>query len=56
MGCYVDDHNLPLPPLDEEDCLFHSVAERSLSPDKAFEFKKSEGSLKMFTGNIYPVH
>lgn len=32
---------MPLPPVDEED-LFHTVAERSLSPDKATDFIKSK--------------
>lgn len=39
---YVDDRSMPLPPLDEEDFLFHSVAERSLSPDKASDFLKGK--------------
>lgn len=35
---------MPLPPLgeDEEDNLFHSVAERSFSPDKAADFIRSK--------------
>ena len=37
---YTDDHGLPLPPLDDpnEEVSFQSVAERSLSPDSAFDY------------------
>ena len=41
---YVDDQGMPLPPLDEgsDDISFQSVAERSLSPDSAFDYLSSE--------------
>ena len=40
---YVDDRGMPLPPLDEEcDMIsFQTVAERSFSPDSAFDYIKS---------------
>ncbi|CAI8029133.1 PAS domain-containing serine/threonine-protein kinase, partial [Geodia barretti] len=40
---YVDDQGMPLPPLDEgsDDISFQSVAERSLSPDSAFDYLSS---------------
>ena len=41
---FVDDKSMPLPPVDEEeDDLFHSVAERSFSPDRASDFLKGKG-------------
>ena len=37
---YVDDRNMPFPPIDEEDCLFHSAAEKSMSPDKVSDYAR----------------
>ena len=37
---YVDDRNMPLPPLDEED-MFPDVMERSVTPDSALELIKN---------------
>lgn len=37
---YVDDRNMPLPPLDEEE-VFHDVMERSFTPDSALEVIKN---------------
>ena len=34
----LGDHNVSLPALDDDDAIFHSATERSLSPDKASEF------------------
>ena len=49
---YIDDHGMPHPPLDDEeeeeedgDISFPPVAERSLSPDAAFEYTKSKAIL-----------
>ena len=38
---YIDDQGMPLPPVDD-DISFQSVAERSLSPDSAFDYLSSE--------------
>lgn len=37
---YVDDRNMPLPPLDEEE-IFHDVMEHSFTPDSAVELMKN---------------
>ena len=38
---YIDEQGMPLPPLDD-DLSFQSVAERSLSPDSAFDYISGE--------------
>ncbi len=41
---YVDESGIPLPPLDEDqEDLFHSVIERSFSPERAYDLIQQAG-------------